>query len=168
LREIPGGHQEVLPYLKKLGVEVMFNTPYTDGDKQGFESVLDCRGYKYTGPRKFMAEELRDCISQSGELQVNRYCQLANDPEGEWSSLNIFSFGDIARLTPHVNYDGKSIVQMYQYVRAVATNIRSSLFKKEKPQKITKEFMLMQIVPIGAEMGLFQMNKVVKFEAKHA
>lgn len=56
LRDFNGGHDKVMAQLKKLGVEVMLETSYTPGsafDKE-FEFVLDCRGFKYAGPAKFL------------------------------------------------------------------------------------------------------------------
>lgn len=109
LKTIKGAHAKVLPHLKKIGVKVMLNTPYNTGDNQGYTEVLDCRGYKFTGPRSYMTD--LTCISERGELKVNKFGQVASDPMGkEWQKTKLFSFGDISQLSPHVNEDGKNIV----------------------------------------------------------
>lgn len=121
LRDFPDGHDKVMDELKKIGVEVMLETPYTPGsnlDKE-FEFVLDCRGSKFAGPAKFLTGKYSECIDKkSGQILVNSYGQVTNHhpivtdykPEKSIILSNVFSFGDVC-LTPA--NEVKCVVSMY-------------------------------------------------------
>jgi len=63
---IPGAHQTVVGHFKKLGIEIHYDTPY-EGEvtaaSLGYDYQLDCRGYKFTSPSKFMVGDLRQCLN---------------------------------------------------------------------------------------------------------
>lgn len=87
-----------------------------------------------------MAPELQQCISERGQLLVNKFGQLVDNIKSPiWlSQSKIFSFGDICKLS-HVNNDVNSIVTMYQYVKAISANVQHSLLGKGAPTAITNE-----------------------------
>ena len=59
-------HDTIMPMLKELGVEVLTGVTYSDDAPiaKEFDYKLDCRGYKFEGPRKFMQNELKDCVDK--------------------------------------------------------------------------------------------------------
>lgn len=66
LPDFQGGHDKIMAQLKKLGVEVMLETTYTPGNTfaEQFEFVLDCRGFKYAGPAKFLTDKYSECVDK--------------------------------------------------------------------------------------------------------
>ena len=43
----------------------------------GYDYYIDCTGYKFPGPKKFMKKELSKCVDpRTGQIQVNEYCQV--------------------------------------------------------------------------------------------
>jgi len=100
-----------------MGITLHLNTDFQgDAKALGYDMALDCRGYKFSGPQKYMQGDMARHVSEkSGQIVVNEFCQV----EG-----NIFSFGDVC-LTP--SQEPKTIVSMYQYKDIVAHNILAHL-----------------------------------------
>jgi len=65
---IANAHKAVDAHLKKIGIEVHYETPY-EGEATaaslGYDFQLDCRGYKFVAPGKFMKGELSKCVDPS-------------------------------------------------------------------------------------------------------
>ena len=89
--------------------------------EMGFEYIVDCRGFKYLGPKDFMQGPMAECVEpKTGQIMVdikgrvtNKHPIAANHkPASVNLHKNIFSFGDVC-LTPANEL--KSIVSMYQY-----------------------------------------------------
>lgn len=91
-------------------MQLHLETNYEDGCpiSQHYDYVLDCRGFKYTGPQNYMHAELSNCIDKmTGQVFVNKYGQVTdlhpliekNQPTEPNVYQNIFSFGDVC-LTP--------------------------------------------------------------------
>lgn len=121
LKDFDGGHEKVLPELKKKGVEVQLNTSYEiDSDfAKEFDFVLDCRGFKCAGPAKFLVDENAECVDKrTGQILVNSYGQVTNHhpilteykPSNPLTLKNVYSFGDCC-LSPA--NEVKSIVSMF-------------------------------------------------------
>lgn len=65
LPTIPGAHEIAKQQFEDAGVKVLTGVTYSDDAPiaQQYDYKLDCRGFKYTGPNKFMTETgLRNCV----------------------------------------------------------------------------------------------------------
>jgi hypothetical protein len=71
--------------LTKVGVDIHFETPYTEGqdincvDGTPYEVIVDCRGYKFMGPSFYMQDDFSSCLDKkSGQIMVNSKGQVTN------------------------------------------------------------------------------------------
>lgn len=57
----PGAHDVAHRILNKIGVAIHMETPYSTEDPidRSYEYKLDCRGFRFTGPSKFLQGEMR-------------------------------------------------------------------------------------------------------------
>lgn len=124
---IDGGHALVLPMLEKVGVKVHFGTPFDSGtqEKLGCDFTLNCMGFSFAGPKRYMTGEMAKCLAPTGQIQVNMFGQVTEAhpllaEEGKKVHNNIFSFGDTC-LTPA--NENKSAVSLYQYGNQWTNNI---------------------------------------------
>lgn len=61
LPAIKGGHDKSIELVKSLGIELFLKERYAEGktlEEKGYEYMLDCRGYRFNGPKVFMSGEL--------------------------------------------------------------------------------------------------------------
>ena len=171
LAKYPGAHAAAIKILGKVGVTVLTGHPYKDGKVGGkdFDYILDCSGFKFTGPQKYMQGELANCLcKKTGQIMVNEFCQVTNKhpfvDNGVSSPQvykNIFSYGDVC-LTPAD--EPKQIVSMFQYGFQLANNIVQVADGTANFFPIPKhdEFHNMCMVPIGKKHGVLIFNKMVK------
>jgi len=54
----------VVEGLKAVGVEALTETPYTDEMASNYDYVIDCRGFKFLGPAKYMTGPLAECLDK--------------------------------------------------------------------------------------------------------
>ena len=62
---VKDGRKIVEAYLKELDIEVHYETPYEGDltrDSLGYDYCVDCRGYKFVAPKRFMRGELAKCV----------------------------------------------------------------------------------------------------------
>lgn len=104
-----------------MNIEVFTNKGYSEDDKMGFDYVVDCRGYKWLGPKDFFKGFMAECVEpKTGQIMVDIKGRVTNkhpiasnhNPTTVTVHKNIFSFGDVC-LTPA--NEVKSIVSMFQY-----------------------------------------------------
>lgn len=59
-------HDTIMPMMEQIGVEVLTGVNYSDDAPiaNEFDYKLDCRGYKFEGPRKFLQDDLKDCVDR--------------------------------------------------------------------------------------------------------
>lgn len=136
----------------------------------GYEYYIDCSGYKFTGPRRFLQEGMSECIDpRTGQIQVNQFCQVTqkhpllkqSDASKDKTYDNIFAIGDVA-ITP--SNEPKTIVSIHQYKEIVANNIVQQLKgtkSKSEFQKLPETFTEIGSIPIGTKMGLLMINDMV-------
>lgn len=80
LFKIPGAHDMVKSYLESdLNVNVHTGVKPASFEETmknlGYDHYVNCTGFRFIGPRKFMTEELADCLDpRSGQIQVNEHC----------------------------------------------------------------------------------------------
>lgn len=159
-------HDILTAELKKLGIEVFTNKGYSDDDKMGFEYIVDCRGFKYLGPKDFMQGPMAECVEpKTGQIMVdikgrvtNKHPIAANhQPATVNLHKNIFSFGDVC-LTPA--NEQKSIVSMYQYGFQVANNVAQTLSEGAAFMDIPMELHKITAIPLGKKSGFMAFNKM--------
>ena len=77
---IKGAHDVVVKCFKELGIKIHFGTSFegeTTAKALDYSCIVDCRGYKFKGPRKFMTGDLANCLDkQNGQIQVNYFGQV--------------------------------------------------------------------------------------------
>ena len=65
-------HPLVEAGLKTAGVEALPETPYTEELAANYDYVIDCRGFKFLGPAKYMTGPLAECLDKkTGQIFVN-------------------------------------------------------------------------------------------------
>jgi len=67
--------------VNKLGVVYHHDTPFKDGEgiANDYEVHIDCRGFKFNGPKNFMTSEMAECVdTKTGQIWVNKFCQVTN------------------------------------------------------------------------------------------
>ena len=72
--DIDGAHDILVAGLKKLGVVYHHDTAFKEGEGVAaeYEIHLDCRGFKFNGPRKYMQDEMAECVDpKTGQIWVN-------------------------------------------------------------------------------------------------
>ena len=70
LKDLPGAHPICKSIFDKQGIDVHFGTGYSKEQedqiltKAGspYDLVIDCRGFKYLGPEKYLQDGLAACI----------------------------------------------------------------------------------------------------------
>ena len=129
---LPGAHEIAVQQLTDAGVKILTGVTYADDAPiaREYDFKLDCRGFKYTGPRMFLSEgSLKACVEPTtGQIMVNEHLNITSKhpivPQEAASTEvikpKIFSFGDVCLTS--MNED-KSIVSMYQYSAILANNI---------------------------------------------
>ena len=63
--DIPGAHKHVEEYMvNKLGVKYHHDTGFKEGEgiANDYEVHIDCRGFKFNGPKNFMTAEMSECV----------------------------------------------------------------------------------------------------------
>lgn len=169
---LDGVHAKIDLHLKSMGLEIHYGTPYVEGETAaalGYDYALDCRGYKFTAPAKFMTGGLSKCVDKkNGQIQVNYFGQvcekypLSIDRKTN-NALdvfkNIFSVGDVC-LTPLA--ENKSIVAMMQYAPIVSHNIYQQLCGAPHCSKqIPEDIVVFQAIPLGTKSGIVCINNKV-------
>jgi NADH dehydrogenase FAD-containing subunit len=163
--------------LKQIGVNIHPGTNYSTGTKiltpdssDPYALYIDCRGFKFLGPAKYMQETISDCVDKkSGQILVNEFCQVTNkhplaanhSPANPVIHHNIFSYGDVS-LTPRAEV--KCIVSMIQYLSQICNNILEVAQGTGQMQPIPTNLHTIQMVPMGSKDGLFVFNGMVKRE----
>ena len=164
-------HDILTAELKKLGIEVFTSKGYSDDDKMGFEYIVDCRGFKYLGPKDFMQGPMAECVEpKTGQIMVdikgrvtNKHPIAANHkPASVNLHKNIFSFGDVC-LTPANEL--KSIVSMYQYGFQIANNVAQTLSEGAAFMDIPMELHKINAIPLGKKSGFMAFNKMAMQQA---
>lgn len=62
----------VVEGLKTAGVEALPETPYNEELAAKYDYVIDCRGFKFLGPRKYMTGPLAECLDKkTGQIFIN-------------------------------------------------------------------------------------------------
>ena len=129
---VTGAHAMVDAYMTKIGVKVHYGTPYTAETQAtlGYDCTVNCMGYNFQGPKRFMTGDLANCLTERGQIKVNQFGQVCEKnpllidqaPGADNGKVypNVFSVGDVC-FTPTA--ENKSIVSMYQYVPQVASNM---------------------------------------------
>jgi len=77
-----GAHVLAVQILNKMKINIHFETPYSDGtdvkipaSEEVYKCIIDCRGFKYLGPSKYMTGDLAQCLDKkSGQILVNNFC----------------------------------------------------------------------------------------------
>ena len=65
-------HPLVAEGLKKVGVEALTSTPYNEELAANYDYVIDCRGFNFLGPRKYMTGVLAECLDKkTGQIFIN-------------------------------------------------------------------------------------------------
>ena len=168
-----GGHEKTEVLLNELGVEILYETGYQEGDqvktKAGttYEYVIDCRGFKFAGPSQYLSEDMKDCIDKkSGQILVDKRCRVTNvhpiasaAPPEPRIYQNIFSFGDVC-LTPA--NEPKSIVSLTQMTNVVGQNISEQATGKPGTRDIPDKIMTIGMIPLGKNRGIFNFNRMTK------
>lgn len=77
---IKGANETVVKCFKELGINIHFGTSF-EGEATAkaldYSCVVDCMGYKFHGPRKYMTGDLARCLDkQNGQIQVNWFGQV--------------------------------------------------------------------------------------------
>ena len=140
LSRYDGAHEKIQSYLEndlkiKIHTNISGDTNKMVAKSLGYEYSIDCTGYSFLGPRRFMTKEMSKCIDpRTGQIQVNAYCQVMQrhpflDPSEASISKkktyhNIFAFGDVC-ITP--SNEHKTIVSIHQYKKIIANNIVKSI-----------------------------------------
>lgn len=62
--EVDGAHDVILKCLQELDVIYHSDTPFKEGEgiASEYEAIIDCRGFRYLGPRKYLQGEMSECI----------------------------------------------------------------------------------------------------------
>lgn len=129
---VKGGHKLCDDYMKKIGVKIHYETPFTDETQAtlGYDTTINCMGFSFEGPKRFMTGDLANCLTARGQIQVNQFGQVCEKnpllidqtPGADNGKIysDVFCIGDVC-FTPTA--ENKSIVSMYQYVPQVASNV---------------------------------------------
>lgn len=161
-----GAHEIATRELEEIGVKVLTGVSYSDDAPiaQEYDAKVDCRGFKFTGPNKFMTEDsIRGCVEPTtGQIMVDAHLNVTSkhplvpqkDAEVK-TNKRIFSFGDVC-LTP-MNEE-KSIVSMYQYAAVLAGNIEVAVGGDGALQNVPERLHMLQVIPLGKTKGIMQIN----------
>lgn len=134
----------------------------------GYEYIVDCRGFKYLGPKDFLQGSMAECVEpKTGQIMVDIKGRVTNKhpiasnhkPSTLTVHKNIFSFGDVC-LTPANEL--KSIVSMYQYGFQVANNVAQTVNEGANFMDIPMEFHKINGIPLGKKNGFMAFNKMAK------
>lgn len=154
--------------MKEIGVDVHYNCNYKEGDTfktaggADYSYVLDCRGFKYNGPKHYLQGDMAQCVDKkTGQILINAHGQMTNlhpltslpntsEPK-TWK--NIFSYGDVC--LSHAN-EVKSIVSMFQYGHVISANMLAK--DGSELLSIPKEMCALAGIPIGRTHGIFCFN----------
>lgn len=62
--EIEGAHDIILDYMKKINVVYHNDSSFKEGEgiANEYEAHVDCRGFRFDGPRKFLKNEMAECV----------------------------------------------------------------------------------------------------------
>jgi len=63
--DLPGAHALIEPILKRIGVQYHPGTSYSpDGGEVAdqYEVHVDCRGFSFDGPNRYMKDNMSDCV----------------------------------------------------------------------------------------------------------
>jgi pyruvate/2-oxoglutarate dehydrogenase complex dihydrolipoamide dehydrogenase (E3) component len=62
--DITGAHSIILDYITKVGVTYHNDTSFKEGEgvANEYEAHVDCRGFRFDGPKKYMHNEMAECI----------------------------------------------------------------------------------------------------------
>ena len=159
-------HDILMAELKKLNIEVFTGKGFSEDDKMGFEYIVDCRGFKYLGPKDFMQGPMAECVEpKTGQIMVDSKGRVTNKhpiasnhkPATLTVHKNIFSFGDVC-LTP--SNEIKSIVSMYQYGYQMANNVSQTLSEGAAFMDIPMEMHKINAIPLGKNAGFMAFNKM--------
>ena len=164
-------HDILMESFKKIGVEVHLGKGFSDDDKMGYDYIVDCRGFKYLGPKDFLQGPLADCVEpKTGQIMVDIKGRVTNKhpiasnhhPAKVTVYKNIFSFGDVC-LTPANEI--KSIVSMFQYGFQVANNVAQTVNEGASFMDIPMEFHKINALPLGKKNGFMAFNKMAMADA---
>ena len=66
LPKIPGAHDIAHRILNQIGVQLYLETNYESGCPISlqYDYILDCRGFKYSGPQQYMQAEMEQCLDR--------------------------------------------------------------------------------------------------------
>jgi NADH dehydrogenase FAD-containing subunit len=62
LPAFPNAHSVLMESFKKLDIKVITGKAFSEDDKMGYEYIVDCRGFKYLGPKDFMQGPMAECV----------------------------------------------------------------------------------------------------------
>jgi NADH dehydrogenase FAD-containing subunit len=62
LPQFANAHDILVKEFEKLKIEVFTGKGFSEDDKMGFEYIVDCRGFKYLGPKDFLQGPLAECV----------------------------------------------------------------------------------------------------------
>jgi pyruvate/2-oxoglutarate dehydrogenase complex dihydrolipoamide dehydrogenase (E3) component len=75
--DIDGAHPYIVEYMKELDVIYHHDTPFVEGEGVAltYESHIDCRGFKFNGPRGYLKDDMAECVDgKTGQIWVNEFC----------------------------------------------------------------------------------------------
>lgn len=143
--------QAAFKRLKKLGVEVKFNCPIKNVDREKIYSENEKIGYDYliwtAGVRGCdLAGKIKGAgLTQKGQLPVRQDLSLENYP-------NVFALGDLAEVKAGTRFVPAAAWAAISEGKAVAKNIQSQVLGKN-----THDFVLPAsafVVPLGGRFAL--------------
>ena len=172
-----GAHALIEPVLKKLGVECHYGQTWAqEGDEiktaagDVYEVIVDCRGYKFTAPAKFMTGPLSECVDKAkGQIQVDINGRVTNvhpiatvKTATPKTYANVFGFGDVS-ISP-VN-EPKNITTMYQMIEIFVKNIYEQAVGEPGVTPYKAIISSMSLTPLGTKNGLMAFNQMNKMDA---
>ena len=114
LPSVNKAHEKLKNHLENLKINLHLETNFEGKstlDALGYKMSIDCRGYRFTTPARYLSGDLAQCLhAETGQILINSYGQLTTnlEPAKTWS--NIFAFGDVCHFREN---EVKSIVSMY-------------------------------------------------------
>ena len=172
-----GAHKLLEPVLNKIGVEIHYGQTYAqEGDEiksasgENYEVIIDCRGYKFTSPAKFMTGPLAECVDKAkGQIQIDINGRVTNvhpiatvKPSTPKTYPNIFGFGDVS-ISP-VN-EPKTIQTQYQMIGPFVKNIYEQAVGEAGIHPFKDIISSLGFTPLGTKNGLIVFNQLTKLDS---
>lgn len=143
-------------FLKSVGVEINFNTPFHEENPKalGYDYVIKCIGLKFR--TDFMKLNFPQALSPRGQIYVNDLMQISGvdprkNPYAPALKENIFCLGDCCLTSLNEEKTIATLCYLSEYVRK---NIMQHAAGRRPSHQLPKEIPTYALITLGPTFGI--------------